>query len=57
MSEDVRLDLTPTVAKLLNEGVRVVIYAGDQDMVCNWMGNKVLIKLAAGILAPCPCET
>ncbi|CAH0516421.1 unnamed protein product [Peronospora belbahrii] len=27
------------MADLLNNGVRVLIYAGDADLVCNWYGN------------------
>ena len=26
--------------ELLNAGVRVLIYAGDQDYICNWLGNQ-----------------
>lgn len=32
-----------TVPPLLAAGVRVLIYAGDADFVCNWMGNKAWV--------------
>ncbi len=25
---------------MLEAGIRVLIYAGDVDFICNWMGNK-----------------
>ena len=28
------------ILDLLNDGVRVMIYAGDQDLICNWLGNR-----------------
>ncbi|KAG0244091.1 Alpha/Beta hydrolase protein [Mortierella sp. GBAus27b] len=28
------------VPPLLEDGIRVLIYAGDADYICNWMGNK-----------------
>ncbi|GMF34033.1 unnamed protein product [Phytophthora lilii] len=31
------------VAELLNNGVRVLLYVGDADSVCNWAGNKAWI--------------
>ena len=34
-------DLPP----LLEEGVRILIYAGDADFICNWFGNKAWTKL------------
>ncbi|KEG15519.1 putative serine carboxypeptidase (CBP1), putative,serine peptidase, Clan SC, Family S10 [Trypanosoma grayi] len=29
-----------TIPALLEDGVRVMIYAGDMDFICNWIGNK-----------------
>mmetsp|Transcript_9354 Transcript_9354/g.14108 ORF Transcript_9354/g.14108 Transcript_9354/m.14108 type:complete len:238 (+) Transcript_9354:156-869(+) len=29
-----------TIAPMVEGGVRVLIYAGDTDFICNWMGNK-----------------
>lgn len=28
------------VAPLLESGVKILIYAGDADFICNWIGNK-----------------
>jgi len=25
---------------LLSNGIRVLVYAGDVDFICNWLGNK-----------------
>ena len=25
---------------MLEDGVRGLIYAGDQDLICNWLGNR-----------------
>jgi cathepsin A (carboxypeptidase C) len=33
-------DFSPFVADLLNNGIPALIYAGDVDFICNYMGNK-----------------
>ncbi|CAO3613987.1 unnamed protein product [Cunninghamella echinulata] len=30
----------PHIVKTLSEDVRVLLYVGDKDYICNWMGNK-----------------
>lgn len=37
---DFMRDLSPKVPQLLAAHVRVLIYAGDQDYICNWIGNS-----------------
>ncbi|KAJ2768095.1 hypothetical protein IWQ57_003680 [Coemansia nantahalensis] len=32
------------LAKLLDEGVRTLIYAGDADWICNWYGVKAVMQ-------------
>lgn len=32
------------VPDLLHDGVEVLIYAGDEDYICNWLGNKAWTK-------------
>jgi len=33
-------DFSQKLVPLLEDDVRVMIYAGDQDLICNWLGNK-----------------
>ncbi|KAI9301818.1 Alpha/Beta hydrolase protein [Cunninghamella echinulata] len=34
----------PEVANLLNNNVKVLIYAGDTDYICNWLGNHAWVN-------------
>jgi cathepsin A (carboxypeptidase C) len=34
----------PNVAKLLAAGKKVLIYNGDKDYICNWVGGEVWVK-------------
>ncbi|KAG2173251.1 hypothetical protein INT43_004625 [Umbelopsis isabellina] len=40
LSGDNPKQYAPQVAEILGAGVRVLIYAGDKDCICNWVGNK-----------------
>ncbi|KAK3280824.1 hypothetical protein CYMTET_11358 [Cymbomonas tetramitiformis] len=33
-------DFQQMIPDQLNDGIRVLIYAGDQDYICNWLGNQ-----------------
>ena len=35
------VDLKPQVEYLLEEEVKVLIYSGDKDFICNWMGGEM----------------
>jgi cathepsin A (carboxypeptidase C) len=43
-NNDRSVNFAPYVANLLNDGIRALIYAGDADIVCDWMGNKAWTK-------------
>ncbi|KPA78501.1 serine carboxypeptidase (CBP1) putativeserine peptidase Clan SC Family S10 [Leptomonas pyrrhocoris] len=42
-ARDYHRNFNYTVPPLLAAGIRVMIYAGDMDYVCNWRGNKAWV--------------
>jgi len=37
-------DFSTGIPDLLHDGIEVLIYAGDEDFICNWLGNKAWTK-------------
>jgi len=37
---DFMRDFSQKLVPLIEDDIRVMIYAGDQDLICNWLGNK-----------------
>jgi carboxypeptidase C (cathepsin A) len=33
-------NILQNLVPMLEDGIRVLIYAGDVDFICNWIGNK-----------------
>lgn len=33
------------IPALLEDGIKVLIYAGEQDLICNWLGKPLLFNL------------
>ncbi|KAL9663140.1 hypothetical protein QQ045_027979 [Rhodiola kirilowii] len=40
MLNDWMKDYEKVIPPLLEEGIKVLIYAGEYDLICNWMGNS-----------------
>lgn len=40
MLSDWMLNYQDDVAVLMQDGIRVLIYAGNYDLICNWLGNR-----------------
>ena len=44
MMADWMRNLEPTIPPMLESGLRVMIYAGENDFICNWLGNHRWVK-------------
>lgn len=40
LSADFMKSYHQLIPDLLNDGIKVLVYAGDQDYICNWLGNQ-----------------
>jgi len=43
LSGDWMKDYQQLIPDMLADGIRVLIYAGDQDFICNWLGNQAWV--------------
>ncbi|XP_028776246.1 serine carboxypeptidase-like [Neltuma alba] len=39
MAQDWMRNLAVGIPALLEDGIKVLVYAGEQDLICNWLGN------------------
>lgn len=39
MTNDWMLNLEVKIPALVNDGIKLLIYAGEYDLVCNWLGE------------------
>mmetsp|Transcript_30744 Transcript_30744/g.76505 ORF Transcript_30744/g.76505 Transcript_30744/m.76505 type:complete len:546 (+) Transcript_30744:27-1664(+) len=44
MMADWMRNLEPVVPPMLEAGLRVMIYAGEDDFICNWLGNRRWVR-------------
>ncbi|XP_047180597.1 serine carboxypeptidase-like [Vigna umbellata] len=40
MAEDTMRNLEVGIPALLEDGIKLLVYAGEKDLVCNWLGNS-----------------
>jgi len=45
MSQDRMKNLAEGIPALLEDGLKVLIYAGEYDLICNWLGKPRSFKL------------
>jgi len=42
--KDMRTNTAPMIADLLTSGIKVLLYHGELDMICNWVGGEMAAK-------------
>lgn len=47
-----RQSLVPSIAALLNQGIRVGFLYGDRDYICNWLGGEAISLAVAAATSP-----
>lgn len=45
MIDDWVRNLEVSIPSLLEDGIRVLIYAGEYDLICNWLGKPGTIEI------------
>ncbi|KAJ4907960.1 Serine carboxypeptidase-like 47 [Raphanus sativus] len=40
MTEDVMINLEVKIPSLVEDGINLLVYAGEYDFICNWLGNS-----------------
>lgn len=46
MIDDFMRDLEVGIPTLLEDGIKLLVYAGEYDLICNWLGKLHLMYLA-----------
>ncbi len=47
MKRDGMVSLNPALIHVIDRGLNVLIYYGDQDYICNWMGGELMVDALA----------
>lgn len=45
MREDVMVNLETKIPGLVQDGIKLLVYAGEYDIICNWLGKMFLITM------------
>lgn len=45
MMQDWMRNLEVGIPTLLEEGIKVLVYAGEEDLICNWLGKPATTQL------------
>lgn len=55
MMDDWMKNLEVSIPALLEDGIKVLVYAGEYDLMCNWLGKHLwLTKKPSSLTHPLP---